>query len=408
MVGFCERWLRMSVRQMEETGVFFSFMSRLENALSGHSFVKLVLGKYRGQEAYLQKILVRAVEIRGKDMLTFVFRHKTCDITRNFGPEEGLRMIRDLLGHDFRSASLFTLSDVVQLEFNKRGEGVLGSSPVAAGSMPGTGHDHVKRRLIDPSRPFLQALGITNGQHQVLPSMSRKWKQINVFLDIFQHALHASRAAGLKQIRVVDYGSGKGYLTFAVADYLQGLPGVEFQVTGVEQRVDLVSLCQAAAAKSSLSGLAFILGDVKTHIPGSLHVMMALHACDTATDLAIHAGIRSGAEIIMCAPCCHKEIRPQMTLPPVLGPVLRFGVHLGQEAEMVTDALRALWLEASGYDAQVFEFISPEETHKNKMILAVKRAQPADREPILAQIKALHDFYGIQQHALATLLNGLR
>ncbi len=396
----------MSVRQTGEADVLVSFISRLEKALSGHSFIKLVLGKYRGQEAELQKILIRAVEIHGKDMLTFVFRYKTRDITRNYEPREGSQMIRDLLGHDFRSASLFTLHDVVQLEFNKRGEGRVGVSLVPAATMPETCHDHVKHRLIAPSRPFLQALGITNRQHQVFPSMSRKWKQINMFLDIFQHALQSSQAAGLKQIRVVDYGSGKGYLTFAVADYLQGLPGVESLVTGVEQRADLVSLCKAAATRSGLIGLTFIPGDVKTHHPGRLHVMIALHACDTATDLAIYAGIRGGAEIIMCAPCCHKEIRPQITLAPVLRPVLRFGVHLGQEAEMVTDALRALWLEASGYDAQIFEFISPEETHKNKMILAVKRTQPVDREPILAQIKALQDFYGIQQHTLATLLKG--
>jgi hypothetical protein len=134
-----------------------------------------------------------------------------------------------------------------------------------------------------------------------------------------------------------------------------------------------------------------------------MQVMIALHACDTATDLAIHAGIRGGAEIIMCAPCCHKELRSQLVVPPVLQPMLQIGVHLGQEAEMVTDSLRALWLEASGYEAQVFEFVSLEHTSKNKMILAVKRSTPVDPQPIMAKIQALKAFYGIKTQALETL-----
>jgi hypothetical protein len=117
-------------------------------------------------------------------------------------------------------------------------------------------------------------------------------------------------------------------------------------------------------------------------------------------------GVRGGAEIMLCAPCCHKEIRPQMMSPAVLKPVLQSGIHLGQEAEMVTDTLRMLWLEASGYEAQVFEFISLEHTSKNKMILAVKRPQPVDSAPILEKIQALKAFYGITTHTLEKLLAG--
>ena len=104
--------------------------------------------------------------------------------------------------------------------------------------------------------------------------------------------------------------------------------------------------------------------------------MIALHACDVATDYAIHTGIRLGAAVIMCAPCCHKQIRPQLHSPVVLRPLLQHGVHLGQEAEMLTDGLRALLLEACGYETQVFEFIALEHTSKNKMIMAVKRQHP--------------------------------
>jgi hypothetical protein len=132
--------------------------------------------------------------------------------------------------------------------------------------------------------------------------------------------------------------------------------------------------------------------------------MIALHACDIATDYALHMGIRTGAEIIMCSPCCHKQIRPQMQSPAMLAPLLQHGIHMGQEAEMVTDGLRALLLEAHGYDTQVFEFISLEHTSKNKMILAQKRKHPLDNSATLAQIAGIKAFYGIKEQCLETLL----
>ena len=172
----------------------------------------------------------------------------------------------------------------------------------------------------------------------------------------------------------------------------------------------MVKLCAAAAARHGLNGLTFDQGDVRSYQPAKLDVMIALHACDIATDYAIHLGLRAGAKVIMCSPCCHKQIRPQMQLPPLLRPMLQHGIHLGQEAEMVTDSLRALLLEAQGYETQVFEFIALEHTSKNKMILAVKKtgaaaaAQAARRPELLAQIAEIKRFYGLREHCLETLL----
>jgi hypothetical protein len=166
----------------------------------------------------------------------------------------------------------------------------------------------------------------------------------------------------------------------------------------------MVNLCNAAAAKLEHPGLVFKCGDVRTVAPSELDVMIALHACDIATDYAIHTGIRSGASIIMCSPCCHKQIRLQIQSPALLKPMLQYGLHLGQQAEMVTDSLRALFLEACGYETKVFEFISLEHTNKNKMILAVKRAEPVDPTQLLAKITELKAFYHISEHCLETLL----
>ena len=170
-------------------------------------------------------------------------------------------------------------------------------------------------------------------------------------------------------------------------------------------------LCNDAVAQCGLEGLRFEAGDVSSFVPARLDVMIALHACDTATDHALNTGIRAGAAIIMCSPCCHKEIRPQLRSPGLLKPMLQHGIHLGQQAEMVTDGLRALLLEANGYDAQVFEFIALEHTSKNKMILAVRRRERQDtpraqarRDELLAQVAEIKRFYGIREQALETLL----
>ncbi|HSC75164.1 MAG TPA: SAM-dependent methyltransferase, partial [Pseudomonadales bacterium] len=203
----------------------------------------------------------------------------------------------------------------------------------------------------------------------------------------------------------VDFGSGKGYLTFALHDYLRHTLHNKAEVTGVELREELVALCNTAAAKLDYEGLSFVCGDVKTHAPDNIDVMIALHACDTATDYAIHYGIRANASIILCSPCCHKQLRPQLQSPALLQPMLQFGVHMGQEAEMITDSLRALLLEANGYDTKVFEFVSLEHTNKNKMILAVKKSIQTSPDLILKQIADIKQFYGITEHCLETLLN---
>jgi hypothetical protein len=238
--------------------------------------------------------------------------------------------------------------------------------------------------------------------------MARKWKQINKFVEVLDHALAATSLKTAERLDVIDFGSGKGYLTFALHDYLRTTLGLPAQVAGVELRPDMVALCNGAVQRLGLDGLRFDEGDVRTVVPEAIDIMIALHACDTATDFAIHTGVRAGAQIIMCSPCCHKELRPQLLSPHPLRPILKHGVHLGQQAEMLTDSLRALLLDACGYDTQVFEFVALEHTNKNKMILAVKRAAATPADEVWRQIDEIKGFYGIRDQCLETLLKADR
>ncbi|OYT98387.1 MAG: methyltransferase [Burkholderiales bacterium PBB1] len=395
--------------------------------LDSGGFETLLLSKHCGPEVDLQRVSVRPVVLRGAPCLSFVYRHTTRDETKNLPLTAGLERVRELLGTVFRHAHLHARDEVVELMLSRRGVCTLRRRPAAPASAPAPAealgppdelpraehaHDRDKQRFVDIRRPFLTALGVTTAQHTVVPAMSRKWKQINKFVEVFAAALRTSQLletatvepSGRRPVRVVDFGAGKGYLTFAVHDHLQQQPGVEAQVTGVELRPDMVQLGNAVVSRLGLTGLRFEAGDVRSRAVQPIDVMIALHACDTATDHAIHLGLRGGAAIILCSPCCHKELRPQLLSPHPMRPILQHGVHLGQQAEMLTDGLRAMLLDACGYDTQVFEFVALEHTQKNKMILAVKRTPPRASDAVWAQIDDIKAFYGIRDQCLEALL----
>ncbi|MBL0086507.1 MAG: SAM-dependent methyltransferase [Ideonella sp.] len=384
-----------------------AFVKALQDGALAGTLHQAVLAKYRGPDADLLRINLRSVLLRGQQQLQLVYRHATRDVTHNHPVAEAVDLVRQLLiDGQFRNAHLHTGTGDFELSITRRGQAHL-RHQTPASSIPApanAAHNREKHRMLAIDRPFLTELGVTTAQHTLVPAMARKWKQINKFIEVFASALAASRLANAPQLHIVDFGSGKGYLTFAIHDWLRQVKGVEAQVVGVELRPDLVALCNAAIGKLGLHGLRIEQGDVRSWTPAALNVVIALHACDTATDHAIDLGIRGGADIILCSPCCHKQLRPQLLSPHPLRPILQHGVHLGQEAEMLTDGLRALLLDAAGYDTQVFEFISLEHTNKNKMILAVKRASPRPPEPVLAQIAEIKAFYGIREQCLETLL----
>lgn len=444
------------------------FLHTLRAVLVAGQFRKLLLSGPMGEDDGLERLTVRALLLRGEPALSFLWRHRTKDITKNHAPEAGLAELAALLGTRFRHAHLHTDTEALAFALSRKGreslhrqriepapdgagalpeaadpcegparpgahEGAGGpgprdrpeaqaapavpggpGGPAAGAAMASSAHDKAKVRPLALGDGVWRGLGLTHlvrGEPALVPAMARKWKQINRFVEILAAAVDEAGLHGPSSgpIRVADFGAGKGYLSFAVHDWLQR-QGLQPQVTGLELREDMVRLCNALIADEQLQGIRFDQGDVRTQAVQPLDVMIALHACDIATDHALHVGLQSGARIIMSSPCCHKELRPQMQLPPVLRPMLQHGIHLGQEAEMVTDALRALLLESQGYRTQVFEFIALEHTSKNKMILAVKargaaaQALAARRPELLAQVAEIKRFYGLREQRLEQLL----
>ncbi|MFU9047353.1 class I SAM-dependent methyltransferase [Acinetobacter tibetensis] len=382
------------------------FLDAVQQALETQSFERLILSQYKGEMQQLEKMTFRLIELQQQPVLNVLYRHKTQDVTKNYPISDAMQIIAEHLAC-CKQGNLFASTQDVQLKRNKKKDLLTITQKTAVAkneARAAQAHDRSKHRFVEQESVFLQHLSITDAQGQIIPSMARKWKQINKFVEIFSGAL--TQLPNQDQaLHVVDFGSGKGYLTFALYDYLAKQQQVPF-VTGVELNEKMVEFCQHVAEASSFNQLDFFQGDVRTYQPERLDVMIALHACDVATDFAIHTGIRLNAQMIMCAPCCHKELRPQLKSPEVLKPMLHFGIHAGQQAEMLTDTIRALLLKAYGYETKVFEFVALEHTSKNKMILATKRADfVAPDATVLAQIEALKNMYGIQKHSLELLLN---
>jgi hypothetical protein len=379
------------------------FIHELRSSLRQETFIKLTLGNYKGPDERLQKIQCRLVETKKGTRLFFLYRSENRDTAKNYAFDEGVELIRRMLGSDFYAAHLFTVEHDYQLDIGKKGSRLNVAKPTLK-KQNSLSHDRKKERPVDQNAFYLKALGITDDEGRVRDRSQDKWRQINRYVEILSSIVDKSPLSDSKAIKFVDMGSGKGYLTFATYDYFKNVRGLDVSATGVEMRVDLVDRCNEIATASDYDGLKFAQGGIADADVLGIDVLIALHACNTATDDALFKGISSGATVIVAAPCCHQELRPQLQSPEMLRDVLKHGIMLERTAEFITDALRSLLLERSGYSVKMLDFVPVEHTPKNLMIVgtrdpSVDRFAELDRE-----IAELMEFYSIKEQRLNTLL----
>lgn len=377
-----------------------TFWTAVRRALSEATFVKLTLGKSRNRdEPQLRNIYCRPVELKGEIALQLTYRYADRDETKNFAPAEAIEVLKEPLGGDFLSADLFTLTEQVSAKISRKGKVMLHTAAARHQQPAMSAHNRVKLRNITQDRPYLNALGITGADGQLLSAGRDKFKQINKFVEIIDGLVNRHPLGN--EAEVVDMGSGKGYLTFALYDHLANNLGLNVKVTGVELRPALVEKCNRIAEENGFEGLTFVEGYIDNYQPEKLDMLIALHACDTATDDALYHGIRHEAQIMVVAPCCQKQVRKDMSPTPTLRPLLKHGIMLERQAAMLTDALRSLYLEREGYQTKVFEFIPIEHTAKNVMITAVKGKNYPAAE---TEIEQLMQTFGLARHYLGEKL----
>ena len=381
------------------------FIDAISKSLAADTFVKLTLGNYKGADEQLQKIIVRRIATKKGERLDFLFRYKTKDLSKNYAIADGVELIQQLIGADFFGAHFFTTKNDIALDISKKGKTRLTVSNATQKEKPPREHDREKKFQVDQHSRYLRELGITSEMGEVIGKQRDKWTQINKFVEIIGGLIDNSKLKERESITVVDMGSGKGYLTFALYDYLRKVRGIESKIIGVEVRKELVDLCNKIARECGFDGLIFVQNTIDGFEMPEADMLIALHACDTATDDALYKGISSHAEIIVAAPCCHKEIRRQIKSPALLKNILKHGTLMESTAETITDGLRALLLEHEGYATKVFEFIGVEHTPKNNMIVGTRRHRTGYFTKFVAEIKEIKDFYGIEDQRLEHLLN---
>lgn len=384
------------------------FITHIQSSIQASNFIKLSLGDYKGGEPDLKNIYVKPVLIKRVFKLSFTYRYKTRDIAKNFMVEEAIEQIQTLLQENgFRVATLFTTKENTICQWNKKREWMLKSEQPTASKPDSLAHDHQKERKIgSTSKKYLAELRLTDSEGKVFKNAQDKWRQINHYIELLSSML--KELPDDKELNVVDMGAGKGYLTFALYDYLNNELHKPASVVGVEYRQDLVSLCNDIADRSNFNTLSFVQGTIEDYNPtGELNVLIALHACDTATDDAIFKGITKKADLIVVAPCCHKQVRRQLEKVKAtndLDFMTQYGIFLERHAEMLTDGIRALILEYYGYQTKVLQFIADAHTPKNVMIVGVKKIPNLKRQQeILAKLQETKAYFGIEYHYLERL-----
>lgn len=371
---------------------------------NGGRLIKITLSKQRNKNSDLRNIIISPVNLRTGMMLHSIYRHKTRDISKNHSLEEAKNLIINALEKEFLQLDMYVAGENFKLIISKRENAKLLRTAVEAPAPVSFSHDRQKERIIPVADiPWMRGLGLVNDKGELRHEMKDKYLQINRYIELLTPEI---TRAGLKDpVTIADMGSGKGYLTFALYEYLQNHLSRKVSMTGIEYRSDLVNLCNEVAKASGFKGLKFAQGAIgETEIP-PCDILIALHACDTATDDAIFKGIEMGAKLIVCAPCCQKQVRKSIKVGADLQAILKHGILLERQAELLTDGIRAMLMESRGYKTKVFEFISSGHTPKNVMIVGRKTGvSKGEKDAVLLKVERLKELFGIQNHYLQGLL----
>lgn len=234
-------------------------------------------------------------------------------------------------------------------------------------------HNRTKKYILEEGKPvdFLVGLGVQTPDGRIVKAKYDKFRQINRYLEFIEDIL--KKLPEDRPVRIIDFGCGKSYLTFAMYYYLHVLQKYEVHVTGLDLKEDVIEFCNALAEKYHYDNLHFEKGDISTYEgENKVDMVVTLHACDTATDYALEKAVRWGAKVIMAVPCCQHEVNRQIASPE-LAKILKYGLIKERMSALITDAVRANLLEEMGYETQILEFIDMEHTPKNLLIRAVKK-----------------------------------
>ena len=356
----------------------------------------LVSNARRGSS--VSKLQVRPVPVKGEVRYQVTRIQGTKAIHENYEKEELISYLTEQMKENFRQLQLEGRYVQGRVLVSKKGKADIKARETKARARedftPMLSHNRKKKYLLQEGIPvpWLVDLGVMTPEGKVRNSRYDKFKQLNRYLEFIQDIL--PKLPKDREIRIIDFGCGKSYLTFAMYYYLKELNHYDIQVTGLDLKADVIGKCQSPADKYGYDRLDFQQGDIASYEGADqVDMVVTLHACDTATDFALAKAVKWGARVILSVPCCQHELNRQVQNQD-LAPVLEYGILKERFAALLTDGLRAQMLKSAGYDTQILEFISMEHTPKNLLIRAVKnenkKDDPGQRQEWENCIKAFH------------------
>lgn len=377
-----------------------------QGVLDEATFLRLTLaGPVRGQSSQWRKIVVRPVLVRNQRHLQFSYFDARQDTSKNYAGAEVIARLNEILAIPFGSVHLQATTGDTRIQRTKSGKLLFHHEKPSLGAAPVLAHNAAKDLPLPAGKPdpFLQRIGIMNQQGVVSPPMQGKFSQINEFLKLLEHTGELTQF-GDRPVEILDCGCGSSYLSLATYHYLNNILDIPARLTGIDTNERLIEKSNQRGDELGFERICFRTTAIADFVPETRpDVVIALHACNTATDDALLQGIINQARLIMCAPCCHHELHEQLHAVDPFGPVFQQGILRQRMGDLLTDTFRALILRIYGYRTDVVEFVSPEHTDRNLIIRAVHReAIPTGQA--MHEYQKLKDFWKVTPYLERLLL----
>lgn len=348
----------------------------IEEAIDKNEFINCIWSNPRNKESAYEKVSAKPVQIKEKTFIQFAMLKDNKESHANIELNKVGEFILEN-ATSFKQVQFYTATADYQCLINKKGIANIKRKSASKAKPVSLEHNRKKQYILDneKSKGFLTNLGIMDTNGQIKPSKYDKYKQINKYLEtveaIMPH-LHTS------PIRIVDFGCGKSYLTFAMYHYFRDILGKDVEIVGLDLKKDVIEFCNKLAKDLGYTQLHFQVGDIGQYTTDQrIDVVVSLHACNTATDAALSKAVGWQAKVILAVPCCHHECYSQIQ-NDMLAPILKHGILKERIAALLTDGLRAQMLEACGYKVNVMEFIDMTHTPKNILIKAIRYSEEVD------------------------------
>lgn len=381
---------------------FQEMLERVTTLLTTEQLISATISQPRQKSNEVKRVKLKPIALKGIYHIQFEYQYERILKHENVTLDQVAEKVTQLF-EDFRQLQGEFKEEAIQIQLSKKNKVLFKTNKQQSTKQVNLSHNRKKQYILDPDvpHPFLIRLGVQTEDGKVKKQKYDKFKQINRFIEFIDDSLeHLPKD---RTIRILDFGSGKSYLTFALYHYLHEMKGLDLRVTGLDLKKEVIEHCAEIARDLQYDQLEFLVGDINDYNDeNAVDMVVTLHACDIATDMALSRAVKWNANVILSVPCCQHELNRQLDAFP-LDIMLQHGLVKERFAALATDSIRAEILQLVGYEAQLLEFIDMENTPKNILIRAYKTGKKPTEEQ-----RARYDAFTQFLHAKPFLENELK